>query len=293
MKFSIYSIVKNEEAEIEAMLETIKGADEIIVCDTGSTDRTIEILKQHPEVKLYTDYTWNDDFAEAKNYAASKCTGDWLMSLDADCRLEPGFFQKVKQMIENTKYDALYVELESIQFPGSTHKRAKIYKNNGKIHYEGMAHEDLNVFGYDHESGFMPKIYYGYSINHKKDPGRYLRILTKQVDKNPTSPRYQFYLAREYMYKKDYGTAINLFREYLKISKYEKERVEALLHMAECYWWTKQGGKAREACIQALLSNPDHKRVLTFMSQIYNEPWKSKWKHIANNATNKDVMFIR
>ncbi len=215
------------------------------------------------------------------------------MSLDADCRLEEGGVEKIKKLIEDTKYDVLYVQLVSLRFHNSNHKRGKIYRNNGKIFYQGMAHEDLNVYAYDHESGIIPKIYYGYSINHKVDPDRYLRILTKQVDANPTAPRPQFYLAREYMYKKDYGTAINLFREYLKISKYEKERTEAWLHMAECYWWTKQGGKAREACTNALLSNPDHKRVLTFMSTIYNEPWKSKWKHIADHATNKDVMFIR
>jgi glycosyltransferase involved in cell wall biosynthesis len=293
MRLSIYSIVKNEEAEIEKMLSTIQGADEIVVCDTGSTDRTIEILKSHPEVKLFTDYTWNDDFAEAKNHAASKCTGDWVMSIDADCRLEEGGIEKIKKIIETTKYNALFVELESLSHPGQTHKRAKIYRNNGKIFYQGMAHEDLNVYGYDHEGGIMPKIYYGYSINHKKDPDRYLRILTKQLDKNPTSSRVLFYLAREYFYKKDYQTAINLYREYLKISKYEKERTEAYFIMAQCYWYTRQGGKARETCMQAVLSNPDHKGVLDFMSTLYNEPWKSKWKKIANNATNKDVMFCK
>ncbi len=286
-------IVKNEEAEIEQALATIKDADEIVVCDTGSTDRTIEILKTHPEVKLFTDYTWNDDFSEAKNHAASKCTGDWVMSLDADCRLESGGMEKIKTMINTTKHDVLYVELESLNYPGSGHKRKKLYKNNGLIFYKGMAHEDLNTFGYDHEDGLMPKIFYGYSVNHKKDPDRYMRILTKQVDADPTAPRPQFYLAREYMYKKDYGTAIILFREYLKISKYNGERTEAWLHLAQCLWWTKQGGKAREACAQAILSNPDHRAALRFMATIHNEPFKSKWQRIADNSTNKDAMFKR
>lgn len=293
MKISVYSIVKNEEAEIEAMIESAMGADEHIIVDTGSTDKTIELIKKYPHVKLFTDYTWNDDFSEAKNHAASKCTGDWLVSLDADCRLSGEFLEQTRIMIENTTKDVLFVRLQSIQFPTNWHKRGKIYRNNGKIFYEGMAHEDLNAFGHDHESGVLPVIYYGYSINHKRDPDRYLRILTKQLDANPKSTRTLFYLAREYFYKKDYGTAINLFREYLKESKYEKERTEAWFHIAQAYWYSKQGGKAREACTQAVISNPDHKGVLNFMSEIHNEPWKSKWKHIANNATNKDVMFAK
>ncbi len=294
MKISIYMIVKNEELEIEAALNTIQEADEIVVCDTGSTDRTMEIIKEKfPNVKLFTDYVWNDDFSEAKNHAASKCTGDWVMSLDADCRLEAGGITKIRAITLNTNLDVLNVNLISIQYPDSVHKRGKIYRNTGKIFYQGMAHEDLNAFGHDHESGILPVIYYGYSINHMKDPDLYMRILAKQVDKNPNSPRPQFYLAREYMYKKDYQTAVILFREYLKISRYEKERTEAWLHLAECLWWSKQGNKAREACTQAILSNPDHKRALHFMSVLHNEPWKHKWQRIADQATDEDVMFKR
>jgi len=293
MKFSVYMIVKNEESEIEKALMTIQDADEIVVCDTGSTDRTIEILKAHPEVKLFTDYVWDDNFAEAKNHAASKCTGDWVMSLDADCRLEPGGIEKIKKMIETTKQDGLKVKLSSIQYKGRTHDRTKIYKNNGKIFYKGRAHEDLNIFGGYHEEGIVPIIYYGYSINHTKDPDRYLRIMAKQLDENPSDARAMFYLAQSYFDKHDYGSAINIFREYLKISKYEKERTEAYIYMAEAYWYSKQGGKARETCIQAVLSNPDHRGALNLMAKIYNEPWKSKWKRIADNATNKDVMFER
>jgi glycosyltransferase involved in cell wall biosynthesis len=290
MKFSIYSIIKNEEAEIRQMLETVKDADELVVCiDDTTTDNSEAIAREYTD-KVFK-FKWEDDFAKAKNEAASHCTGDWLMSIDGDCRLQEGGVKLIKDLINMTKQDVINVSLNSIQWKNNSHRRGKIYRNNGKIFYQGMAHEDLNAFGYDHESGILPVIYYGYSVNHAKDPDRYLRILTKQLDANPKSSRTLFYLSREYFYKKDYGTAINLFREYLKDSKYEKERVEAWFHMAQCYWYSKQGGKAREACYQAVLSNPDHKAVLNFMSEIHNEPWKSKWKRIANNATNKDVMF--
>jgi len=293
MKLSIYSIVKNEEAEIEAMIESAKGADEHVIVDTGSTDRTIELIKKYPHVKLYTDYTWNDNFAEAKNHAASKCTGDWLCSLDADCRLDPIFLEQAKKMIETTKHDALFVNLSSLQFKGYNHNRAKIYRNNANIFYKGMAHEDLNIFGKIHESGIVPKIWYGFSINHKKDPDRYIRIMAKQLDADPTNPRYHFYLAQSHFDRKNYVAAIAIFRDYLTISKYLKERVEALIYITRAHWALGQGGKAREACNQAILSNPDHKSALTWMAKIHDEPWKHKWQKIADNASNEDAMFVR
>lgn len=293
MKLSIYSIVKNEEAEIEAMIQSAMGCDEHVIVDTGSTDRTIELIKKYPHVKLYTDYTWNDNFAEAKNHAASKCTGDWLCSLDADCRLDENFLVQAKQIIENTKHDALFVNLKSLQMKGWEHRRAKLYRNNGKIFYKGMAHEDLNILGEVHESGIMPIIHYGFSINHLKDPDRYIRIMAKQVDAEPKNPRYHFYLAQSYFDRKDYPSAIAIFRDYLDLSTYLKERVEALLYIAKAHWYLKQGGKAREACTQAILSNPDHKGALKFMAVIHNEPWKHKWQKIADNATDEDALFRR
>jgi len=293
MKLSIYSIVKNEEIEIEDMIKSAMGADEHIIVDTGSTDKTIELIKKYPHVKLYTDYTWNDDFSEAKNHAAAKCTNEWVCSLDADCRLDKDFIKEAHEMIQDTKHDALFVDLMSLQYQGANHRRAKIYRNNGKIFYKGMAHEDLNVLGQVHESGVIPKIWYGYSINHMKDPDRYIRIMAKQVDAEPTVPRHLFYLAQSYFFKKDYVPAIAIFRDYLDMSKYPKERVEAYLYIAQAHWFMKQGGKAREACTQAILMNPDHRGALRFMATIHNEPWKHKWQKIADRATNEDAMFRR
>ena len=49
--------------------------------------------------------------------------------------------------------------------------------------------------------------------------------------------------------------------------------------------------QAREACLEAVKINPDHKEALYLLSEMYFEPWKSKWKFVADNATNKDVLF--
>jgi glycosyltransferase involved in cell wall biosynthesis len=81
-------IVKNEEEMLGGCLESVKGCvDEMVVVDTGSTDRTKEIALEHG-AKVY-DFEWIEDFAAARNFAKSHCSSDYVLSLDADERLNP------------------------------------------------------------------------------------------------------------------------------------------------------------------------------------------------------------
>ena len=77
MKVSAVLIVKDEAPIIAQCLDSINDFDEIVVVDTGSTDGTQDICRSFG-AKVYEDYQWNDDFAEARNHAISKATGDWL-----------------------------------------------------------------------------------------------------------------------------------------------------------------------------------------------------------------------
>jgi tetratricopeptide (TPR) repeat protein len=80
---SLSMIVRNEERHLARCLEhAALFADEIVIVDTGSTDRTKEIAAQFTE--RVHDFTWCDDFAKARNYALQQCTGDFVMYLDAD-----------------------------------------------------------------------------------------------------------------------------------------------------------------------------------------------------------------
>ena len=80
---SLCMIVKNEEAVLRRCLDGVKDLmDEIIIVDTGSTDRTKEIAKEY--TGLVYDFEWCDDFSAARNYAFSKATMDYIYSADAD-----------------------------------------------------------------------------------------------------------------------------------------------------------------------------------------------------------------
>jgi glycosyltransferase involved in cell wall biosynthesis len=81
MTVSVVVITKNEEANIERCLASVSWADEIVVLDSGSTDRTVELAKRHTP-HVYVE-AWHG-FGAQKNLALARATGDWVLSLDAD-----------------------------------------------------------------------------------------------------------------------------------------------------------------------------------------------------------------
>ena len=91
-------IIKNEQEMLPKCLKSIKGVDEIVICDTGSEDKSIEIAKEFG-AKVYTDYKWNDHFSEARNESKKHCTGDWLLIIDGDEVLQTSI-PTIREMLE-------------------------------------------------------------------------------------------------------------------------------------------------------------------------------------------------
>ena len=91
-KLSVTIITRDEAAQIGNCLESVRWADEIIVVDTGSLDRTLEICAK------YTTHVYSrpwEGYAAAKNAAIALATGDWILSLDADERVSEGLRQEI------------------------------------------------------------------------------------------------------------------------------------------------------------------------------------------------------
>ena len=100
VKISLCMIVKNEEACLGRCLDSLKGiVDEMIVVDTGSADRTVEIAKEKGATVYHFD--WTGDFSEARNYSFSLATGDYIYAADADEELDEDNRQRFLKLKED------------------------------------------------------------------------------------------------------------------------------------------------------------------------------------------------
>jgi glycosyltransferase involved in cell wall biosynthesis len=95
-KLSVTIITLNEEANIRRMLESVRWADEIIVLDSGSTDRTVNICHEFTDKVFHQDWL---GFGKQKNAAIDKATGDWVLSLDADEPVEKELAAEIRAIM--------------------------------------------------------------------------------------------------------------------------------------------------------------------------------------------------
>lgn len=283
-------IVRNERSCIAKALNSVSDADELIVCDTGSSDDTVEIARNYG-AKVFTDYRWNDNFAEARNHSLDKCSGDWVLIIDADERLEPGGISKIRELLLNGINGHSTVYFQTIAEGGiQSHSSIRLFKRNAGIKWKGAAHNYLTE-----SKGYISdiKLYYGYSPTHKADPDRTLRILQKAVDSNPNLPRETYYLAREYYYRQKWGEAIRYYNDYLKIATWGPEIADAWLMLARCHHASETSQEARDCTMRAIITNANFREALLLMAELSGPKNAKRWREIAETATNEDVLFIR
>lgn len=114
MRLSACMIVRDEEAMLPRCLESFAHeVDEIIVVDTGSTDRTIEIVRSFGAHVI--EWRWRDDFAAARNVSLEHATGDWCLLVDADNVFPAGEVAKVRRALERPQIDARRIDICAIE----------------------------------------------------------------------------------------------------------------------------------------------------------------------------------
>lgn len=166
MSISLCIITRNNESTLRNCLSSVKAlVDEIIVVDTGSSDKTLEIAGEFTE-KIF-DFKWSDNFSEAKNFAIGNATKEWILVLDADETISENDFSNLKSLTEKKEFYGFSLiqrnYTNEIGIPGWISskndnysesrlasgyfpiKMIRLFKNDTRIKFEGAVHDSVET----------------------------------------------------------------------------------------------------------------------------------------------------
>src|SRR5450631_1926332 len=152
LTLSVAIITFNEEANLARTLASVAWADEIVVVDSGSTDRTREIAESF-RAKFHVE-PWKG-FAAQKNSALAKATGDWILSLDADEEVEPALAEEIRTVLAAaTSVAGFWIPRKNF-FLGRWIKhggfypdpKLRLFRRGAGQFEERLVHEDLRIEG--------------------------------------------------------------------------------------------------------------------------------------------------
>ena len=277
-------IVRNEEGTLAVVLHDASSfCDELVVIDTGSTDRTVEIARE-AGARVET-FAWVDDFAAARNAAFDACTSDWIIWLDADDRVEPetqDALRLLKAGELSPEFDAVYMTYryhftEDGSTPTFTTPRERIIRRGAGLVWQHKVHEIITL-----PDPVRALHRLDLAIDHRPlrdvvqaKVGRNLRILRQAVSDGDRCPRTLFYLGNELRDHRQFLEALSTYDEYLDKSAPGWERHAALVSAAKCAGETGQGDRELALAHQAVLEDP--RRAEAFMVLGLHHYRREEW----------------
>lgn len=225
MKITLCVICKNEEKKILRCIQSTKTAvDEIIVVDTGSTDRTVELAKSAGATVF--EIAWENSFSKARNYAINKVDKGWIIFIDADEYFTNKSIPLIRECIEeaamNSK-DCVLMDIINYDDNGltATQKYIKAFRKDDKIYYVYDIHEALKSDNGSLElwdaSDKLKLLHDGYKVQDiKEKEKRNEKMLLEELKKNPNNVDAKFYLMQNYLSQNDLDKVIQYGEEILK-----------------------------------------------------------------------------
>lgn len=202
---SVCMITKNEEHNLPRALKSVCGlASEIIVIDTGSTDRTVDVARLFGARIGHTEWTW--DFAAARNVSLADATGDWILVLDADEEITPQMRERLPGVLADVLDSAVITSLLNMHNGQLTQRMdtVRLFRNFRGIRYRGRIHEQVlpSVADIGGRAVWrdLPLLHFGYTPeeDERKDRrDRNLRLLEMGHAEEPDEPLYWHYLGGE------------------------------------------------------------------------------------------------
>lgn len=245
VRLSLAMIVKNEQRHLAHCLESVRGlVDEWIVVDTGSTDDTVAIAESFGATVSH--FEWIDDFAAARNASLARCTGDWILVLDADESIDPLDHGLIRRALERSEVQGYKLWLRNYMRSGAFVGCSGAAQRNDGKYREGAAYSHhiprraLRLFRRQAEpiyrsrvhelaeSWFEEKrlltedleatIHHFGKIDFEQDLGKqaeYTRLAKAEAEDHPGDPEAHYNVIQQALMIEDWESVLQAARQYL------------------------------------------------------------------------------
>ena len=259
-KVCVYAITKNEEKFVKRWVDSMQEADKIIVLDTGSTDNTVNALRELG-VEVYEKQfnPWRFDVARNEVLNLVPIEYDICVCTDLDEVFEKGWYDELLKVWDDSVTRVKYTynwSFNEQQKPATTFLLNKIHKRDAYI-WTHPVHEVLTPLIKEKEV-INKNITLNHYPDYTKSRSNYLPLLELSVKEDPDDDRNMHYLGREYMYYQKYDLAIKTLQKHLSLEKatWKDERCASMRFIARCYTAQNDLEKAKEYYEMAINEAP-------------------------------------
>ena len=297
MRVCLSMIVKNESRIIERMLQSVVGfADEYCICDTGSTDNTIELIEAFPHLKgrVYSDPFVNFEVSRTNAlHEAQKSGADYILLMDADMLLQgAATFDKSKLTL-----GAYTLDQESGN--GLKYGNMRLVRGDAPVRYVGVTHEYVDTghlsIGEIHDDLWILDVGDGGCKSDKFE--RDIRLLQQGLKDEPNNVRYRFYLANSYFDTQQYEDAVIHYALRVMQEGWAEEVYYSLYRISLCYKGLNKEDEFLKFAMKAWNFRPTRAESIFEAMQYYHEKQNHKmvvalYQLVKNLPVSKDKLFV-
>ncbi len=260
MKICVYAISKNEEKFVKRWTESMKEADEIYVLDTGSTDKTVDLLKEHGVHVVKKEINpWRFDVARNESLQLLPKDTDICVCTDLDEVFQKGWREKLEKTWQKNTTRIKYTynwKLDKNNNPLVSFYTEKIHKLSG-YKWKNPVHEILEYNGNENVL-IIDSIILNHYPDETKSRKSYLPLLELSVKEDPNNDRNMHYLGREYMYYGYWKKCIKTLKKHLKLktANWKDERSASMRFIARSYQNLNNYKEAKIWLEKAIIETP-------------------------------------
>ncbi len=272
---SLCMIVKNEERVLERCLDSVGGLDaELVIVDTGSTDRTGELARRYGARVQAFDFSIVD-FSAARNHALACASGRWILALDADESLEPAGLPVIQELVARGENAGYY--FERLNFRSNAERPARdhvvrLFPNRPDYRYRGRVHETMDASILAAGGRLVPtdiRIVHDFALDPEARRRRnlwYIGILNEELAAHPGDHSRLDFLAAEYHQLGMFAEAAAVAE---RIASARPLDAQAHLHAGVYHLlYTSERERARADFAEAIRLRPGYGEAQSFLQRM-------------------------